>query len=162
MAERAIVELKETLAGERRRFACRLLASGPGEAVILYRLPRAGQVGDVALPRGTLSLGFFWEARSFNAYHWVAPDGGTLALYVNIADRTRIGRATIAWRDLAVDLLITPDGRCRVLDEDELPADLDPALRATIGAARDEVLATYPALLAEVERRSAELLAGGL
>jgi len=61
-----------------------------------------------------------------------------------------------------VDLLITPDGRCCVLDEDELPADLDPALRATIDAARDEVLATYPALLAQVERRSAELLAGVL
>jgi len=69
MAGRAIVELKETLAGGRRRFACRLLAGGPGEAVILYRLPRAGQVGGVALPRGTLSLGYFWEARSFNAYH---------------------------------------------------------------------------------------------
>jgi Protein of unknown function (DUF402) len=110
MAGRAIVEPKETLAGERRRFACRLLASGPVEAVVPYRLPRAGQVGDVALPRGTLSLGYFWEARSFNAYHWVAPGGGTLALYVNIADRTRIGRATIAWRDLSVDLLITPTG----------------------------------------------------
>jgi len=62
------------------------------------------------------------------------------------------------WRDPIVDLLVTPDGRCRVLDEDELPPDLDPALRMRIAAARDAVLAGHPALLAEVERRSAALL----
>jgi hypothetical protein len=160
VAGRRIVEQKETLAGERKRFSCRLLALAPGEAVILYVLRRAGRVADLALPRGTLSLGYFWEARPYNAYHWLAPGGETLALYVNVADRTRISSTRVAWRDLTVDLLITPDGRCRVLDEDELAADLDPALRAAIDAARDEVLARHPALLAEVERRSAELLKG--
>ena len=158
---RRIVEQKETLTGERRRYSCRLLALAPGEAVLLYVLRRAGRVADLALPRGTLSLGYFWEARPYNAYHWLAPGGGTLGLYVNVADRTRITPATVAWRDLTVDLLVTPDGRCRVLDEDELADDLAPALRATIEAARDEVLARYPALLAEVERRSPELLAAG-
>ena len=70
VAGRRIVEQKETLAGERKRFSCRLLALAPGEAVILYVLRRAGRVADLALPRGTLSLGYFWEARPYNAYHW--------------------------------------------------------------------------------------------
>ncbi len=70
MAGRRIVEQKETLAGERRRFSCNLLALAPGEAVILYVLRRAGRVDGLALPRGMRSLGYFWEARPYNAYHW--------------------------------------------------------------------------------------------
>ena len=52
VAGRRIIEQKETLGGERKRFSCRLLALAPGEAVILYVLRRAGRVADLALPRG--------------------------------------------------------------------------------------------------------------
>ncbi|HET8629413.1 MAG TPA: DUF402 domain-containing protein [Thermomicrobiales bacterium] len=160
MTGRAILEVKETLAGEHQEFACSLLAAAPGEAVILYEMHRAGRVADLDLPAGTLSLGYFWEDRPYNAYHWLTPAGRTLALYCNIADRTRITPAAIAWRDLAVDVLATPDGRAQVLDEDELPPDLDPALRAAIAAARDDLLAALPALLPAIERCTAALLAG--
>jgi hypothetical protein len=161
--ERSILEVKETLGGERREYACTLLSLTADEAVLLYRLPRAGRVADLAPPAGTLSLGHFWVARPYNAYHWLTPDGRTLGLYVNLSDRTRLAPDRVTWRDLVVDLLVTPDGRCRVLDEDELPAGLDPALRATIAAARERVLREQGELLAEVERRSASLLlhAGG-
>lgn len=160
METRSIVEYKETLAGERKRFRCTLVARAPGEVVVRYVLSRDGQVAGLRLPRGTVSFGYFWTHRPYNVYHFVEPDGTTRALYVNIVDRTRLTTRAVHWRDLTVDLLITPDGRCQVLDEDELPPDLDPALRAWIAAARDDVAATYPALLAEVERRSAALLAG--
>lgn len=160
METRSIMEYKETLAGERKRFRCTLVATAPGEVVVRYVLSRDGQVAGLQLPRGTVSFGYFWGHRPYNVYHFVEPDGATRALYVNIVDRTRITPRAVHWRDLTVDLLITPDGRCEVLDEDELPADLDPALRAWIAAARDEVVATYPTLLAEVERRSSALRAG--
>lgn len=163
MTGRTVLEVKETPSGQRREYACTLLSLAADEAVLLYRLPRTGRVADLALPEGTLSLGHFWAPRPYNAYHWLAPDGRTLGLYVNLGDRIRLAPDRVTWRDLAVDLLVTPDGRCRVLDEDELPAGLDPALRATIAAARDRVLRERGELLAEVERRSASLLlhAGG-
>lgn len=161
MTERAILEVKETLQGERKEFVCALLSMAEEEAIVLYELQVDGRVEDLLLPRGTLSLGYFWPARPYNAYHWVAPDGQTLGLYFNIGDRTHITPDAIFWRDLVVDLLITPDGRCRVLDEDELPATLDPALRATIETARDEILRQHQMLATDIERRTRIVLRGG-
>jgi predicted RNA-binding protein associated with RNAse of E/G family len=123
-------------------------------------MPRAVQLEDLLLPQGSLSLGYFWEARGYNAYHWVDDNRHTLALYFNICDNTLITPEQVEWRDLAVDILITPDTRCRVLDEDELPDDLDPSLLARINATRDALCADPARLLREFENRSRELLAG--
>ena len=84
--------------------------------------------------------------------------GRTLVFYINLSDRTVITPEAITWRDLIVDVVVTPDGQCRVLDEDELPPDLDPDLGATIAATRDDLLANHPTILAAVERRTAALL----
>ena len=107
---------------------------------------------------GTRCLGYFWPARAYNVYHAVDDAGKTLVFYINLSDRTAITPEAITWRDLIVDLVVTPDGQCRVLDEDELPADLDPALGATIDAARDDLLANHPTILAAIARRTAALL----
>jgi predicted RNA-binding protein associated with RNAse of E/G family len=82
-----------------------------------------------------------------------------LALYFNVCDDTRISPRQIAWRDLAVDILITPDLRCRVLDEDELPDDLDRNLLARIDATRDSLCGAAARLLREFERHTRSLLA---
>jgi hypothetical protein len=56
------------------------------------------------------------------------------------------------------DVLATPDGRFQVLDEEELPPDLDPVLRRHIEACRDRIVAELPTLIAEIEARTATLL----
>ncbi len=134
-----ITEIKHTLAGEQKTFECELLRHSAAEAVVIYRMPRDVELEDILLRRGTSSLGYFWQDRPYNAYHWIDEQLDSVALYFNISDRTRIGTRSIEWRDLAVDVLISPGGRCRVLDEDELPADLDPGLRAYIETARDDL-----------------------
>lgn len=161
MAAETITEIKTTLAGERKQFACELLRRAPGEVVVVYRMPRDVQLEDVLLQKDTLSLGYFWEGRPYNAYHWIDADLDSVALYFNISDRTRISAETVAWRDLAVDVLITPDSRCRVLDEDELPADVDPALRAYIEAARDDLCRDPLSLLDEYAKLSRSLIDSG-
>src|SRR5689334_7525097 len=118
MARATIVEVKEKLSGERHEFASDLLALETDEAVSLYTLPRDGRLGDVALVAGTRCLGHFWTTRPYNVYHAVDAAGQTLVFYINLSDRTVITPEMIHWRDLIVDVLITPDGRCRVLDED--------------------------------------------
>jgi predicted RNA-binding protein associated with RNAse of E/G family len=152
-----IVEIKETLAGARQTFACQLVARRAGEVVVLFVLPAARTVEAVALPAGTVTFGYFWEDRPYNVYHWMTPAGTTIAWYVNLADRTRIHEGTLSFRDLTVDILLPPQGPPRVLDEDELPPALEPALRARIAAARDLVLARAPALRAEMDALSTAL-----
>lgn len=160
MATGTIVEIKEKLNGARHEFASALLSRGEREAVSLYILPADGGLGGVPLRAGTRSLGFFWEDRPYNVYYAIDDAGAPLVCYINLSDRTTITPEAIVWRDLIVDVVITPDGVCRVLDEDELPADLDPALAAHIAATRDDLVADHPALLADLAERTAALLGG--
>jgi predicted RNA-binding protein associated with RNAse of E/G family len=161
MPSSKITEIKTTLAGERKEFGCELLRRAGREAVVVYRMPRDVQLEDICLRKDTLSLGYFWEDRPYNAYHWIDARGATVALYFNISDGTRIGARTIEWRDLAVDILISPEGRCRVLDEDELPADLDRDLLAYIRAARDELCRKPLSLLDEYDKLTRSLMQRG-
>lgn len=154
----SIVEIKTTLAGERKEFDCELLKFSRGEVVVIYRMPRDVQLEDLLLSRDSISIGYFWEDRAYNAYHWIDEQSQTLALYFNICDNTRISPQQVAWRDLTVDVLITPDLRCRVLDEDELPDDLDSELRDYIESARDDLCVDPARLLLEFEARRRELL----
>ncbi len=153
-----IVEIKHKLNGARLEFECQTLVQQPNEVVVLYRTPRDYQVADQCFKAGSLSLGYFWDHRNFNIYHWLKPNGDSMGIYVNIADRTTITAELVEWRDLILDLLITPDGRCQLLDEDELPADLPPALHILI---YDEVRAlqhNHQQLLQKIEQRSEQLL----
>ena len=158
MAEHTILEVKETLKGERKEFSCTPCAVAKDEVVILYKVPHEGRVEDVVLPAGTLSLGYFWVTRPYNAYHWVTPKGKTLGLYFNVSEGADITPQQVVWRDLVVDVLVTPDGRCRVLDEDELPAEMEASLRQRIKVTQDELVSQHKALLAEIEVRSVRLL----
>ncbi len=158
MPQTRITEVKTTLAGKRKKFECELLKYNAGEVIVIYRMPRDVQLEDLLLPKGSISLGYFWEDRAYNVYHWLDDNRQTLALYFNICDNTRISTDQVAWRDLTVDILITPDQRCRVLDEDEMPDDIESELLSYINATRD-ALCTEPArLLFEFESRSLALL----
>jgi len=159
MATTLVTEIKTTLAGECSRFECEGIHYARGEAVVLYRMPTELQLEDLLLPKGCLSVGYFWESRSYNAYHWVDDNRDTLALYFNICDQTRISEQQIAWRDLTLDVLITPDLRCRVLDEDELPDDLEPELLDYINETCGALCTDPTGLLRQFDHDSRKLLA---
>jgi len=60
----------------------------------------------------------------FNVMRIESGDGTLKGWYCNITRPAVISERTISWSDLALDLLVLPDGRTRVLDEDEF-AELD-------------------------------------
>jgi protein associated with RNAse G/E len=151
---RTITEAKHTLAGKLLEFPCSAVEVSEAEAIILYRLTKEVVVENLRLPAGTVSLGYFWAARPYNIYHWLTPEGVTLGYYINIGDQVQIADGRIAWRDLVVDLLILPEERLQILDENELPAELEPALRATIMRIKEQLAETYPAIIAEIQQRS--------
>jgi hypothetical protein len=151
-----ILEIKESLSGRRKEFRCRLLARGPGSAVILFVSTIEYRVGDLTLPAGTITFGHFWTDRPYNVYHWLSSDGTKVAFYFNIADRTVLEPEVLRWRDLAVDILVR-NGQVEVLDEDEVPAALDPETRASLETGKREVLARAAALGAELEAAATAL-----
>lgn len=155
----AILEIKRKLSGEEKQFNCRVLERSPSHLVVLFIARVDMNVHGVVLPAGTATFGHFWTDRPYNVYHWLRPDDGTtIGYYVNLADETRLAEATLEWRDMVVDVLVSADGRATVLDEDELPADLMPSLTERITTAKTRVLADLPGLLDELERTRERLL----
>ena len=153
-----VLEVKQTLDGAVRTFPCRAAEVTEDRAVLLYTLPAPARVADLALPAGTLTIAFFWRDRPYNVYHWIAPDGGMLGDYFNLSGAVRITPDRVEWEDLEVDVLVTPDGRARVLDEDRIPASASGRL-GEIGRARDLVLRSYTRVAAQVRAASERLLA---
>ena len=152
-----IKEIKTTLGGERQEFACALLDRSPAHVAVFYPVLRRRRVGNLVLPKGTESFGYFWADRPYNVYHWVSPQGRTLGFYVNLADEVELRPGEVRWRDLAVDLLFSADGsRVQILDEEETQS-LPAALQAKIAAARAHVLIRRDELLAEVRGATEQL-----
>lgn len=152
----SVVERKTRLDGSRVEFACLGLDVVPGRSAVLgYAVDRDWSVagGVVTVPRGTRTLGHFWADRPYNVYHWLV-DGRTLAYYVNVSAPPEITADTVSWLDLAVDILVRPDASFLVLDEDELPPDLDPVHRRTIARALEAVVTSPRAFAREIETAS--------
>jgi Protein of unknown function (DUF402) len=152
----SVMEVKRRLDGSVRTYRCDAVEVTADHAVLLYRITEPGRVADVSLVPATLTVAYYWTGRAYNVYHWIAPSGETLAYYFNLSGPVRIGRDRVEWEDLEVDVLVTPDGRVRVLDEDAVPADAGARL-PEIARARDRVLADWPTVIAEVERASRAL-----
>lgn len=154
-----VVEVKRTLAGAEKTFACELLEERTGAAVLRYVTAQAIDVCGVHLPAGTVTYGHFWTDRPYNVYHFQTPAGATIALYVNVADRTRVVPGRVEWRDLVVDGLVRPDGTAELWDLGDLPAGVDAPVRRAVGEVLDRLAGDPAGLLREVESASARIRA---
>jgi len=152
------VEVKRRLDGSEERFECEpaLLEPG-GRAILVYVLERAWTVHGLALERGVRTYAHYWIDRLYNVYHWI--DGaGTLGHYFNVGRCKEIAPERVTWTDYALDVLRTPDGRVRLLDEDELSRHPDARLRATAERTAREIIDRIDALVAEVETATRSVL----
>jgi predicted RNA-binding protein associated with RNAse of E/G family len=156
----AITERKSRLDGSVVDFTCEALLVEPGRrAVVRYvtERDRALEGTDLVLRAGTVTIGHFWADRPYNVYHWL--DGGrTIALYVSVATDTAIDEKAIAYTDLVVDVLLRPSGAIEVLDEDELPPEIEPKHRLAIAKALETCVTEARRLIAEVERETRTVL----
>jgi predicted RNA-binding protein associated with RNAse of E/G family len=154
-----ILEVKRRLDGTVRTYPCEAAEIADDHAVLLYRLPGQGRVAGLTLPAGTLTVAYYWAGRPYNVYHWIAPSGETLAHYFNLSGPVNIGPERLEWEDLEVDVLVTPDGRVQILDEDAVPESAAARL-PEIARARERVLADWRTVVQEVERASRALHPG--
>jgi len=155
-----ITERKTRLDGSVVEYICEPLVVQDGRrAVVRYVAERDRPIegSDLVLRKGTVTVGHFWTDRPYNVYHWL--DGGkTIALYISIATDTTIDAATIAYRDLVVDVLIRPSGAIEVLDEDELPPSIEPRYRLAIAKALETCVTEGRRLSADIERETRAVL----
>ncbi|MGH2500197.1 MAG: DUF402 domain-containing protein [Candidatus Limnocylindria bacterium] len=155
-----VIETKIRLDGSREVFACEgLLVEPGGRAVLRYVTDREWRIAaaDLRVPVGAVTISHYWVDRPYNVYHWLV-DGRTLAYYCNVAAETEIGAAAVSYLDLTVDVLLRTSGAIDILDEDELPADLEARHRRTIADALEVLVTNGRRLAAEIERESRRLL----
>lgn len=98
-------------------------------------------VHGLVMARGDRFVEAYYSDRWYNIYEVYRRDGGLLkGWYCNVSLPATITPSQIEYVDLALDLLVFPDGRQQVLDEDEFAAlPLDQATRAQARAALAEL-----------------------
>lgn len=84
------------------------------------------------LHKGDRFLETYYTNRWYNVFEIFAREDGRLrGWYCNVAQPAQVNGNTVSYVDLALDLLVFPDGRQLVLDEDEFTQlKLDQATRA--------------------------------
>ncbi len=81
------------------------------------------QVGKIILSRGDRFIETYFSNRWYNIFEIHDRGSGNLkGWYCNISYPAVFTNDSIAYRDLALDLLVYPDGEQKVLDEDEFSA----------------------------------------
>jgi len=136
------IETKLTLSGETKTYRCELLHFGSGFGVLRYVIDREYDVHGVVLAPGDETIALYWEDRPYTLYVWRRQAAQDTVFYFNIADQISLTPQEFIWRDLAVDILVDSRG-VHVLDEHELPADLDADLGRYINEAQAHILVHY-------------------
>jgi hypothetical protein len=141
------IEKKLTLSGNIHVFECELLFLTADLGVLKYIIDRQYSVGNIKLQPGDITFALYWPKRPYTLYIWHLIKNRKI-YYFNIADKISLQPSEFLWRDLAIDIVID-DGNVHVLDEHELPDDLDPALSRYIQSAKVLVLKEHPAIIDE-------------
>ena len=76
------------------------------------------------IEKGTVSQETFWLSRWYNVFRFENSDGTLRNHYINISMQPTFDGETIEFVDLDIDIVIWPDGRRVVLDEDEFSENL--------------------------------------
>ncbi len=165
-------ERKIRLSGEVVTYQCDLLALEIDHGILRFVTSERRVIASATLEPGTFTFAVYWPERNYNLYYWTYREDPPLdgeagepsrlrpvGYYFNIVDSVSLSPLQFAYRDLVVDIFVTPEGEPSVLDEDELPADTDASLLSFIEAIKRQVLRDYREIIAEVDRLLAPILA---
>lgn len=145
------IEKKLTLAGKEKLFECELVHVNKDFGVLKYVIQRNNDIDGLKLSPGDITYGLYWTDRPYTLYVWIVNQGKDRAYYFNIADRVSLQPSEFIWRDLTIDILIDPDLRVHLLDEHELPADLNADLSNYIQSTKNLVLRRHREIMLEAD-----------
>jgi uncharacterized protein len=130
----------------RRSWECEFVASDDEKIDLVGSFEHQVEHQDLGvIEAGTVSYERFYFNRWFNCFTFEYPVGTLRNHYINICMPPKIGDDVIDYVDLDIDLIIWPDGRRQILDEEEFVAN-----RMEFRYPEDVVLRAL-ATLAEVE-----------
>jgi predicted RNA-binding protein associated with RNAse of E/G family len=124
----------------------KLLAREPHRVVLEAYFDRDDYpIGDLLLRRGDRFVEIYYDDRWYNIHEiYDRADHHFKAWYCNIAYPAAIEGDEISYQDLALDLLIFPDGRQVVLDEGEFQSlQLDPEIQTQARSALAELQTSF-------------------
>jgi predicted RNA-binding protein associated with RNAse of E/G family len=156
MQSHRILETKESLDGRREMFECLALRLSRSLAIVRFDHPAERRVAGFFFPVGSYTIGFFWARRSYNCYRFTGPDGAAIAYRFDVVDRVRIRPGHVGYRDLLLDLWVSPAGVVTVEDDDDVATAaasglLDPRQQTTIERTRALVMQKHARIIAECE-----------
>ncbi|MBL7066731.1 MAG: DUF402 domain-containing protein [Candidatus Marinimicrobia bacterium] len=151
------LEIKYLLAGGKRIFECELIYTDYQFGILKYVLEKSFTVSNLKLPEGAITYAFYWVDRPYTLYKWYM-GRKIYANYFNIADRITLSDNKFEWRDLIVDILISPKGIVEVLDEDEIPEGTDLEIKKYIYRNKEYILREYPQIILETDKILIETL----
>jgi len=104
----------------------------------LWDRPGPFDLGPFCLEPGDVFLEYYYLGKWFNIFEIRDSAGGLKGWYCNMTRPMELTDEAIRWSDLALDLLVLPDGQQVLLDQDEFEA-LRPsvAMRARVKDALD-------------------------
>jgi hypothetical protein len=124
-------EVKVRLDGSEVAFDCELLGLSPNVAVVLFRIPGGSSFHTpVHFPPGSLSYGYFWKRRPYNAYRIIGPDGSVIAHRFDAVTDVSLSPGEIRYRDLVLDWWILPGRELLEEDRDEFLEAIEAGLIA--------------------------------
>jgi len=153
----SVVESKETLDGRVESFTCAALLLSPRLAVVRFAHPSERRAGGFFFPAGSYTIGYFWRSRSYNCYRIAGRDARVIAYRFDVVDRVRIRAGHVHYRDLLLDIWVSPAGDVMVEDEDELQEAvarglLTPAEQERIHRTRRLLLRDHARVTREVDQ----------
>lgn len=119
---KTITVIKQDYLGQETwRYAGSLVKRIPHEIVIEAKFDRDDTpLERIVLHRGDRFIETYYDNHWYNIFEMYAGDSDHIkGWYCNIGYPATIDENSVAYRDLALDLLVYPDGRQLVLDEDE-------------------------------------------
>ena len=133
MPEQDLWVIKRNVAGEETwRYPARLLRRKPGAVLIeaFFNRPDTPFHG-IILGQGDRFIEAYYSQRWYNLYEiHDRHDDSLKGWYCNVTLPAQIDEHSISYVDLALDLLVYPDGKQLVLDEDEFAElDINPDVR---------------------------------
>ncbi|MBI5115435.1 DUF402 domain-containing protein [Candidatus Poribacteria bacterium] len=161
---RKVTEEKRHLNKPTEYYECELLDSQPGHAVLRYVSDRtfASTRLGVTFPPGCVTIALYWEERPYVFWGVFSPAGGILGYLVHICEKVNIGKESVSYLDMLLDLWFYPDGRHVILDADEVEECLASGLlttddKAYIEKAKENAVKDFALNVEELKAFSAHL-----
>lgn len=144
-------EKKRCINGQEREYECRLLYLDDEVAIVVYPIRRHWSVGSLMLRPGMISYGFFWKRRPYVLYKWFDERGEKAGDYFSVAQSIEVHPQEVMWKDLVLDLLVLPEGKIEVLDEEEVPSSIDVHTLGYIRFAQKEIVSNWRKVVRETD-----------